>query len=85
MSAALHAFGEAIATIARAQMVGRVAAGQIIVVDFGVRMIELWSYGGSLCVSERSALSPCRLCEIEGNFVDVVVEVVVVMIEECER
>lgn len=85
MSAALHAFGEAIATIARAQMVGRVAAGQIIAVDLGARTIELWPHGGSLCVSERSALSPRRLREIEGNPADVAAEAVAAMIEECER
>lgn len=83
--AALRAFGEAIATVARAQMIGRAAAGHTITVDLGARTIELWQHGGSLCVSEYSDRAPRRLREIKGRPEDIAAEAVAALLEECER
>jgi len=83
--AALSALGEAIATVARAQMIGRAAAGHTITVDLGARAVELWQHGGSLCVSEYSDRAPRRLREIEGRPEDCAAEAVAALLEECER
>ena len=85
---ALRAFGEAIAMVARAQMIARFGAGKTIRTTVGDRSIELWQHGATLggpCVWEHDAGAPRRLREIVGHPEDVAAEAVAAFIEECQR
>lgn len=85
--ASLHALGRAIATIARAQMIARVAIGRAIRADMdephAERGLELWQRGASLCLSEYAPnRAPRRLWEIEGQPEDHAAEAVARLLAE---
>ncbi len=91
--AALHAFGEAIATIARAQMIARVGVGCAYAERIAERSVSLSVYGPSrstdrFCatLSSASAVGVVVLNNWTGDrFDDFAAEAVAALIEECER
>jgi hypothetical protein len=88
---ALDALGEAIATVARATLIVRVAVGHSVRVDLGdgtenAQVLELWQRGASLCLSEYAYnRSPRRLWQIEGQPEDNAAEAVARLIELVEE
>lgn len=84
--AALRALGEAVATVARARLVSRVADGQTVRVFLDDRDLELWQHGHELCLSEyQHQRSPRRLHTFAGYSDDVAAEAVARLIEEVGR
>jgi hypothetical protein len=88
--AALDALGVAVATVARATLIARVAIGRTITVRTEVdgveRGLELWQRGSSLCLSEYAHnRAPRRLWQIEGQPEDNAAEAVARLIELVEE
>lgn len=89
--AALNALGVAIATVARASLIVRVAVGHSVRVDLGdgtenAQVLELWQRGASLCLSEYARnRAPRRLWQIEGQPEDNAAEAVSRLIELVEE
>jgi hypothetical protein len=81
----LVAFGEAIAMVARAQMIARVGCGRTLSVEIDDRRFELWQHFDALIVSEFSPRASRRLRSIAGRPEDVAAEAVAAFIEECDR
>jgi hypothetical protein len=93
---ALQVFGEAIATIARAQMVARAGAGRVIATVLRGRILELRSANGWMFLMEYAYIpraqgglgpspGPHMLQKTRGNPEDIAAEAVAALIEECER
>lgn len=81
---ALHALGEAIATVARARLVSRVLDTRAVVVRLPGRRLELWWYGTELCLSEyEHNRTPRRLCTFAGHPEDVAAEAVARLLAEA--
>lgn len=83
----LHAFGRAIAAVARAQLIAHAAIGRTIRVDMdepnAERGLELWQRGASLCLSEYAPnRTPRRLWQIEGQPEDIAAEAVARLLAE---
>jgi hypothetical protein len=85
-AAALAAFGEAIATVARARLIERVTASDRVIAELGDgRAFELWPCGETLYVSGWGHDGMVELRKFHGDFEDVAAEAVAAFIEECER
>ena len=87
---ALDALGVAVATVARATLIARVAIGRTVTVRTEVDGIkcdlELWQRGASLCLSEYARnRAPRRLWQIEGQPEDNAAEAVARLIELVEE
>lgn len=89
---ALPALGEAIATVAHAQMIARAAARQVIsTMVRGGEIVELWTeYGAPVVgvfasVDHRFRRDPRTLLRFNRHPEDVAAEAVAAFIEECER
>lgn len=91
--AALRAFGEAIAMVARAQMIARVGVGCAYAERIAERPVSLSVYGPSrstdrccATLSSASAVGVVVLNKWTGDrFDDFAAEAVAAFIEECER
>jgi hypothetical protein len=88
--AALDAFGVAVATVARATLIARVAIGRTVTVHDEVdgveRGLELWQRGASLCLSEYvHNRAPRRLWQIEGQPEDNAAEAVARLMDLVEE
>jgi hypothetical protein len=88
--AALDALGVAVATVARATLIARVAIGRTVTVHDEVdgveRGLELWQRGASLCLSEYARnRAPRRLWQIGGQPEDNAAEAVARLIELVEE
>lgn len=81
---ALRAFGEAIATVARARLVSRVTDTRTVVTRLpDGREIELWWYGTELCLSEyEHNRAPRRLRTFTGQPEDIAAEAVARLLAE---
>ena len=82
---ALRAFGEAIATVARARLVSRVLDTRTVVSRLpDGRELELWWYGAELCLSEyEHNRAPRRLHTFTGQPEDVAAEAVARLLAEA--
>lgn len=82
----LTIFGEAIAMVAHAQVIARVAVGHSVRVDVNDEcMIELWARGAAICLSEYAHnRAPRRLWQIEGQLEDNAAEAVARLIEAAQ-
>lgn len=81
---ALRAFGEAIATVARARLVSRVMDARTVVVRLhDGRELELWWYGAELCLSEyEHNRAPRRPRTFAGQPEDIAAEAVARLLAE---
>lgn len=83
---ALRAFGEAIAMVAQARLIERVAAGGMVSVELGDgRAFELWSRDETIYIGGWGHDGEVELRRFRGDFEDIAAEAVAAFIEECER
>lgn len=84
--ATLDAFGEVIATVARARLIERVTAGDRVIAELGDgRAFELWPCGETLYVSGWGHGGMVELRRFRGDFEDNAAEALAALIEECGR